>query len=323
MSNQPHGAEPQQPAVPAADSHGAVDLSAGPGAPAGAPGAPGTPAGAAPAPQQAGAQLNAPLITDVTDTTFEDTIAVSRTVPVILLIWSSTSLESRQAVDIMEGITRSLAGRVQLAKADAEASPGIVQAFQVQTLPTLAALVGGRPLPLFQGPLVKEQVEPVIQDVLTAAAELGINGSIAVTPEQTEAPTPPEHVEALALEDAGDLDGAIAQWENVITHNPKDEAAKDHLSRVRFQKRLLAETGDTAGTAAPTDDADPMARADALFAAGDSAGAFNALLDVIATPADDDQREQARVRLLDLLRVEGNTPEVRAARSRLATLLMI
>ncbi len=166
-------------------------------------------------------------------------------------------------------------------------------------MPTVVALVGGRPVPLFQGSAGKEQVLPIVTQVLEAAAQMGITARIAVAAEDTVAPTPPEHEAPLAAEDAGNLDEAIAGWEKVIELNPRDEDAKSHLSRVRFAARAYGEQNDAI---------DPAARADALFAAGDAAGAFDVLLDLLATTTDAEERDALRLRLLDLFRVAGSIP---------------
>lgn len=152
---------------------------------------------------------------------------------------------------------------------------------------------------------------PIVTQVLDAAAQMGVTARIAVAAEDTVAPTPPEHEAPLAAEAAGNLDAAIAGWEKVIELNPRDEDAKSHLSRVRLAAR-----------SAQADATDPAARADALFAAGDAAGAFNVLLDLLAATKDDEERDALRLRLLDLFRVAGSTPEVSKARTRLAMLLM-
>ena len=285
-----------------ADSHGAVDLSA---------------RSSAPAPQEsavpaAGEGLHIPLITTTDEENFQDVMSTSQAVPVIMVMWSPRSLESKPTLAMLEEITRENAGAFQLVEVDIDKAPAIAQAFQIQGVPTVVALVGGRPVPLFQGAAAKEQVLPIVTQVLEAAAQMGITARIAVAAEDTVAPTPPEHEAPLAAEDAGNLDEAIAGWEKVIELNPRDEAAKSHLSRVRFAARAYGEQN--------TDD--PAARADALFAAGDAAGAFDVLLDLLATTKDDEERDALRLRLLDLFRVAGSTPEVSKARTRLAMLLM-
>ena len=285
-----------------ADSHGAVDLSARSSAPT----APEASASAA------GEGLHIPLITTTDEENFQDVMSTSQAVPVIMVMWSPRSLESKPMLAMLEEITRENAGAFQLVEVDIDQAPAIAQAFQIQGVPTVVALVGGRPVPLFQGAAAKEQVLPIVTQVLEAAAQMGITARIAVAAEDTVAPTPPEHEAPLAAEDAGNLDEAIAGWEKVIELNPRDEAAKSHLSRVRFAARAYGEQN--------TDD--PAARADALFAAGDAAGAFDVLLDLLAATKDDEERDALRLRLLDLFRVAGSTPEVSKARTRLAMLLM-
>lgn len=285
-----------------ADSHGAVDLSARSSAPT----APEASASAA------GEGLHIPLITSTDEENFQDVMSTSQAVPVIMVMWSPRSLESKPTLAMLEEITRENAGAFQLVEVDIDKAPAIAQAFQIQGVPTVVALVGGRPVPLFQGAAAKEQVLPIVTQVLEAAAQMGITARIAVAAEDTVAPTPPEHEAPLAAEDAGNLDEAIAGWEKVIELNPRDEAAKSHLSRVRFAARAYGEQ----------DTDDPAARADALFAAGDAAGAFDVLLDLLAATKDDEERDALRLRLLDLFRVAGSSPEVSKARTRLAMLLM-
>ena len=285
-----------------ADSHGAIDLSARASTP--------TPAeSTAPA---AGEGLHIPLITTTDEENFQDVMSTSQAVPVIMVMWSPRSLESKPTLAMLEEIAREQAGRFQLVEVDIDQAPAIAQAFQIQGVPTVVALVGGRPVPLFQGAAAKEQVLPIVTQVLEAAAQMGITAPIAVAAEDTVTPTPPEHEAPLAAEDAGNLDEAIAGWEKVIELNPRDEDAKSHLSRVRFAARAYGEQNAD----------DPAARADAMFAAGDAAGAFDVLLDLLAATKDDEERDALRLRLLDLFRVAGSTPEVSKARTRLAMLLM-
>lgn len=285
-----------------ADSHGAVDLSARSSAPT----APEASASAA------GEGLHIPLITSTDEENFQDVMSTSQAVPVIMVMWSPRSLESKPALAMLEKITREHAGAFQLVEADIDKAPAIAQAFQIQGVPTVVALVGGRPVPLFQGGASKEQVLPVVSQVLEAAAQMGINARIAVAAEDTAPPIPPEHEAPLAAEEEGRLDEAIALWERVVELNPRDEAAKSHLSRVRFAQRAYGEQSSD----------DPAARADALFAAGDAAGAFDVLLELLAASSDEEERDALRLRLLDLFRVAGSTPEVSKARTRLAMLLM-
>lgn len=288
----------QDTEVRAADSRGAVDLAAAPARTA--------------QPDGPGDGLRIPLVTETDEAGFQDVMSTSQAVPVVLVLWSQRSLESKPTMAALEEIAREKAGAFQLVEVEIEAAPQIAQAFQIQAVPSVIALVGARPLPLFQGSAAKEQIVPVIDQVLEAAVQMGVTGRVAVSAEQTQEPTPPEHEAPLAAEAEGRLADAVAAWERVIELNPRDEAAKAHLSRVRLARRSAEADGV----------GDPASRADALFAAGDQAGAFQVLLDLIGAASDAEEREALRQRLVDLFRVAGATPEVKKARTLLSMLLM-
>ena len=201
---------PEATVIPA-DSHGAVDLSARASAPA-----------AEDAAEPSGEGLHIPLITTTDEENFQDVMSTSQAVPVIMVMWSPRSLESKPALAMLEEITREHAGAFQLVEVDIDKAPAIAQAFQIQTVPTVVALVGGRPVPLFQGGASKEQVLPVVSQLLEASAQMGITARIAVAAEDTAAPIPPEHEAPLAAEEAGNLDEAITLWERVVELNPRD-----------------------------------------------------------------------------------------------------
>ncbi len=296
----PRKAAPAAPVVPA-DSYGAYDLAERASLPANDEQTPAT-----------GEGLHIPLITSADEAGFQDVMSTSQAVPVILALWSSRSLESKPTLAMLEEITREHAGAFQLVEVNIDKAPAIAQAFQIQAVPTVVALVGGRPVPLFQGSAGKDQVAPVISQILEAGAQMGLTARIVVAAQDTVAPIPPEHEAPLAAEEEGRLDEAITLWERVVELNPRDEDAKSHLSRVRFAARAYGES----------DASDPAARADALFAAGDATGAFDVLLELLAGTMNAEERDALRVRLLDLFRVAGSSPEVSKARTRLAMLLM-
>ncbi|WP_420804723.1 tetratricopeptide repeat protein [Schaalia suimastitidis] len=256
--------------------------------------------------------LNIPLITTADESNFDDVVATSQALPVVIVMWAAQALESRSVLDTMEDLAREGAGNFQLVTIDVEKTPAVIQAFQIQALPAVVALIGGRPVPMLQGSASKEQIRPLLAQLREAAEQMGASARVAVNEADTAPPTPEEHLPALRAEEAGDLDHAIALWEKLIELNPRDEAAKAQVARVRLAQRAArAQVAD-----------DPEATADALFAAGAHDEAFEVLLTAMREAAPED-RDQLRTRLLDLFRVAGNTDEVRRARRQLTTLLMI
>lgn len=294
-----------------ASSQGAVDLATHVAQHPYTPGQPSAPDETA---DIVSARVDLPLIAEASDETFQAVMQTSTVVPVVVVFWSQASLESRGALEIMENSARHYGGRFQLVKVDLAHGQGIAQAFQIQDLPAAAAIIAGRPVPLFQGQVTAEHVTAVMDELLSVAAQMGVTAGIRVTAEDTAAPIPEEHLPARHAEEAGDVDGAIAAWEKVVEHHPKDQVALAELARLRLLQRA-AQSSDGQGSAA--------AQADAAFAQGHHDEAFTLLLNVVETTSDTEEKDAARARLVELFRIAGSTPEVRAARQKLATLLMV
>ncbi|MET3800700.1 thiol-disulfide isomerase/thioredoxin [Clavibacter michiganensis] len=145
----------------AASLRGAVDLSSlvnraqAPAAPAGgaAAGAPAAP-GAVPAAGAPGAAqtVDVPgLVLAADDASFTQFLDISSVVPVIVELVSTGLASSRELSPVLERVVTAQAGRVLLVRIDVDQSPQLGQAFQAQTVPTVAALIGGRPVGLFAG----------------------------------------------------------------------------------------------------------------------------------------------------------------------------
>lgn len=304
---------------------GAVDLSglAKPAAPRGG----GSPNGAG------GGSVPGPFVVDVTEATFADAVRLSTRVPVVIDLWAEWCQPCKQLSPVLEKLAREYGGRFQLAKVDVDANPQIAAAFQVQSIPSIVALVGGQPVPLFQGAYPEAQVRQVLDELLRVAAENGVTGVLTGDGDgaaqddgqEPEPPLPPLHAEALAAIERGDLDAAAAAYRKALKENPGDDEAAAALAQVE----LLARTqdADAAGVLAAADAAGPtdvdaqLAAADVEMAAGRASAAFDRLIAAVRATAGED-RERLRVRLLELFAVAGTTsPEVNAARRQLASAL--
>ena len=308
---------------------GAVDLSSL--APATKPAAS---SGATPSPatgdHPAGAPgLPVPLVVDVDASSLRDVAEVSTQVPVIVVLHSPRSQASADLAAALEQLADQYAGRFQLARVNVDAAPQVAQALQAQAVPTVVALIAGQPVPMFQGTVPQEQLRSVIDQLLEVAAANGVNGTIAVDgaaggdpqaePEETE-------VERAAREaiEAGDFAAAEEVYTHAIAQNPGDDDLKVARNQVRLMARLDGQDPHellAAADAAPTDLAAALAGADAALALGDVNAALGRALEAVRTHAGE-EREEARLRLLELFEVIGSTsPEVAQARRRLATML--
>jgi putative thioredoxin len=115
----------------AASLRGAVDLSSLVNKPATRPGSP--------------AGESSKLVVDATDATFTSILELSNSVPVVVEFYG-------QGVEpTLASLVSTFGGRLVLATVDGTRNPQLVQAFQVTEVPTVAAVVGGRPVQLFVG----------------------------------------------------------------------------------------------------------------------------------------------------------------------------
>jgi putative thioredoxin len=218
-----------------------------------------------------------------------------------------------------------------LATVDGTRNPQLVQAFQVTEVPTVAAVIAGRPLQLFVGLPAEEEIRQVLDQVLEVAKQQNVTGSIPVGEESgaepaepVEEPLPPHHQEAYDAIASGDYAGAIAEYKLAIAQNPRDALAVAGLAQVSLLSRLDGVTADAirAAAADAPDDVDAqLAVADLDVSGGHADDAFGRLLDLFPT-LDADGKNAVRTRLLEHFEVVGaEDPRVIAARRRLTGLL--
>jgi putative thioredoxin len=263
------------------------------------------------------------VVREASDATFTAILDLSSTVPVIVEFYGQGIEPS------LGGLVAQYGGRLALATVDGTANPQLVQAFQVQQVPTVAAVVGGRPLQLFTGMLPEAELRDVFEQVLQLAAQNNVTGSIPVSSdsgdpaEPVEVPLPPHHQEAYDAIAAGDFATAIKEYETAIAQNPRDQLAVAGLAQVSLLARL--EGADAAAIrsagAASSDLASQLAVADLDVSGGHLDDAFGRLLDLFPT-LDQPGKNTVRTRLLDFFEIAGaDDPRVIAARRRLTGLL--
>lgn len=282
---------------------------------------------AAPPGQQSSAAPATAIVRDADESTFGDVVELSRTVPVIVEFYADG------IAPVLGAIVSSYGGRLVLATIDGNRSPQIAQAFQIQQVPAVVALVGGRPLPLFVGIPGEPEVRQVLDQVLELAAQNGVTGAMPTTEggpdtsepvEPSEPPLPPLHEDAYDAISDGDYAAAATAYRSAIAQNPRDQLAVAGLAQVSLLQRLegLVAADVRATAAAAPDDADvQLAVADLDLSEGHVDDAFARLLRVFPMQSSE-SKSDIRARLLDYFEIVG-VDDVRtiAARRALTNLL--
>ena len=281
--------------------------------------------------QSAGPTRGDAIVFETDDAAFGSVLELSRTVPVVVVLWAPWSEQSTALVATLERLVRARDGHLVLAAAEADRSPQLVQAFRAQAIPTVVALVAGQPVPLFTGVQSDEVIEQVFDQLLELAAQHGVSGRIEPEGESAEGsaepeeePLPPLHQKAYDAIGRGDYEAAASAYRTAIAQDPRDALAAAGLAQANLLWRLAGKSLDTirsAAASAPDDLAAQLDVADLDVSGGHVEDAFDRLL-ALFPELDADGKRVVRERLVELFEVVGtDDPRVVAARRRLTNLL--
>lgn len=162
--------------------------------------------------------------TDVTDATFEtDVLAVSDATPVVVDLWAPWCGPCRTLGPILEKVVEETAGEVVLVKVNTDENPALTDAFKVQGIPAVHAVVNRRVVASFVGAQPESAVREFVEKLrpteeskrLAALIETGTEESLLEALEQD--PANPQAIVALAEVYVGEgrNDEALAMLDKV------------------------------------------------------------------------------------------------------------
>jgi putative thioredoxin len=265
---------------------------------------------------------------EVTEETFNNDVALrSRTTPVVVDLWAEWCGPCKQLSPVLEKLANEAAGAWVLAKIDVDANPRLAQAFQAQSIPMVAAVVGGQMVDAFAGVMPEAQIKQWLAQILGVAEQLGVQGAPggdAAAGDEAFDELPAALAAARDAMESGDLDAAARALEKALADAPADGLAKSWLAQVNLMRRVSSYDPATAtreAAAHPEDIEAQLRVADFEMASGDAEKAFDRILAVVKRTAGA-ERNTARLHLLDLFEVLSPDDErLKKARSRLTLLL--
>jgi putative thioredoxin len=257
----------------------------------------------------------------------EQLIPLSKQKPVILVLWTPRSSDSVALVDGLAVLAQKPNAGWQLATVNADSEAAIVEALRATGVPMTVALIAGQIAPLFEGLIPPEQLTELLEKVVTLAQKQGVgsgNGTNSDGGTGAESDEEPEITAAYGALAVNDLIRAKAEFERLLARKPGESDALQGLANIELLQRITGHDGSEVMEQAernPSDGALQRVAADFEFLAGNVAGAFSRLINLIQISVGE-ERESVRLQVLSLFAMlESDDPELIKARSALARAL--
>lgn len=166
---------------------------------------------------------SSPHVLNVTMATFQnDVVQKSLEVPIVIDFWAPWCNPCRQLGPILEKLAAEYAGKFILAKINTDEEPQIAQAFGIQSLPTVFALVQGQPVDQFVGLLSEEEIRQWLAPLLPSPAQILVREAMELVESNPQA--------------------AEAKYREALALAPQEDSIKVCLASVLLKQGRLEET---------------------------------------------------------------------------------
>lgn len=276
-----------------------------------------------------------PWVVDTTAERFElDVVERSRITPVVVDFWAAWCQPCRLLAPLLEKLAAEYGGRVVVVRANTDELPHIAAQFNIQSIPTVFALVDGEVVDYFQGVMPEAQLRPWFERVLSAATLIDARAQEQSAPELAErlyrqvleqTPGRPEALTGLARVLLGQqrFDESRACIDQLAQRGFLETDAEKVKAALDLQQQNAGDTTPLRqAVAAAPDDLDLQLQ---LAKALAGQGVYEESLEICLKLVERDRQgvgDQARLLMIDVFRVlPADSDITRTYRRRLSSLL--
>ncbi|MGY6410630.1 MAG: tetratricopeptide repeat protein [Alkalilacustris sp.] len=268
----------------------------------------------------------------------------SREVPVIVDFWAPWCGPCKTLGPALEAAVQAAKGRVRMVKINVDENQAIAAQLRIQSIPTVYAFWQGQPADGFQGALPGSEIKAFVDRVAALAGDGGLGEAVEAAEAMLSEGAVAEAAQTFAAILREDPDNAAAhgglvrayiaagqldQAEAILANIPDPAAKSAEVEAARAQLALARQAAnagpvDELRARVAADPADHQARFDlaqALYAAGDAAGAVDELLELFRRDREWNEGA-ARAQLLTIFdALKPNDPVVLKGRRRLSSMV--
>ena len=195
----------------------------------------------------------------------QDVVQASQRVPVLVDFWAPWCGPCKQLTPILERVVKAAKGKVRLVKINIDENPELQKQLRIQSVPTVYAFLGGRPVTAFAGAQPESQIKALVDQLLGGDAGADVAGILEdakAAAERGDTRTASRLYEALLDEDPANPDALgglarcllagrqYAQARGLLDGAPKEIQGHPSISGARAALALAEEAGDLGDPAA-------------------------------------------------------------------------